>query len=221
MKKKLFVTCALCFIPILSSQADAQILWDIAAATPQVAQGYGYKLYVTPAGATVPASVIQLVSVTCSTSPTNGVACTAPIQQAAAVGATMSGAKSELTAIDVSGGFAESEKSIPYIMPVQPPVCPPNAVKVVVGTWTKSLISGAVGQVLYSLQQSSTAVNRVAVVFNGIMQDELTGTKLNNVAGQYFRAGVPKGTYQLTVQAFNVDGCTDGGASRPMTVTVN
>jgi hypothetical protein len=31
---------------------------------------------------------------------------------------------------------------------------------------------------------------------------------------------VPAGTYQLTVQATDVNGCTAGGATRPMTVVV-
>jgi hypothetical protein len=202
---------------LLSVSLHGQILWDQPDTPLAVAQGYGYKLYVTPSGGSTPASVISLVSVTCSASASANVACTAPIQQAAAVGATKGGAKSELTAVDVAGGFAESPKSAPFVMQV---TCAPNAVKVVVGSWTRSVVSGGVGQVLFSLQQSANPVNRVAVLFNGILQDELTGTKLNNVAGTYFRAGVPKGTYQLTVEAFDVDGCHDGGASRPMTVTV-
>ena len=100
------------------------------------------------------------------------------------------------------------------------PVCTSNSVKINVGTWTRTIPVNGVGQVLYNLRQSVNPVTKVVVMFNGIEQDVLTGAKLNNVAGSYFVAGVPKGTYQLTVEVFDSTGCKDGGIARPMTVIV-
>ncbi len=208
---------------VTAKPARSQVLWD-QPNVPSVAtaQGYTYKLYVTPSGQTNPTSTISLLSVTCSSASTVApitANCTAPIAQATAVGATASGAKSELTSTDVAGGSAESDKSIPFIMPQA--TCSPNPVKLNVGTWSRSLPPNGIGQVLYNLRQSSSTITQVTISFNGMVQDVLQGTKLNNVAGSYFVAMVPKGSYQLTVEAADAQGCKDGGAARPMTVTVN
>lgn len=194
----------------------AQILWSISSA-PQVAQGYSYKLYVTPSGAPAPATIITLVSVNCATGVSSASDCTAPIEQANTAGATVPGAKSEITAVDSNGGFAESGKSAPFIFQT---VCAPGTVKINVGSWTKMISVNGVGQVLYNLRQSTVNIVQVLVMFNGKVQDTLQGTRLNNVAGSYFVANVAAGSYQLTVEASDAMGCKDGGASRPMTVTV-
>jgi hypothetical protein len=210
----------LLILVLLSGNAHAQILWDQSGVPDiSVAQHYAYKLYVTPPGLPTPATVISLVSVVCGTSAssTTTAACSAPIQQAASVGALAPGTKSELTAIDTANGFAESTKSAPFIMQG---CTDPNNVKVNVGTWTRTIPMNGVGQVLYSLRASKTPVTLVIVAFNGIEQDRLQGVKLNNVAGSYFVANTPKGSYQLTVEAQDAAGCKDGGASRPMTVVV-
>lgn len=217
MKKLIF---AISLLLLCSNELRAQILWNLQD-TAQAAQGYQYKLYVTPPNATAPASILTLVSVTCT--PSTGTSfptdCTAPIEQAATVGATMPGFKSELTTIDANNGFAESPKSIPFIM--QPVDCSATMpVKINVGSWTKSIPSGGVGQVLYNLRQSTSNIIQVVVIFNTVVQDTLQGTKLNNVAGSYFVANVPAGSYQLTVEATDNNGCKAGGASRPMTVNV-
>ncbi len=216
----------LCFI---ASPVSAQILWDQAnVPSVAVAQGYAYKLYITAPGATTP-TTLTLTSVTCvaATTPAPFTAnCQAPAAQAPA--AIAPGASSQLTATDSVNGSAESTKSLPFVMAG----CPdPTNVKVVVGTWARTLPTGGVGQVLYSLLQSKTNVTTVSVRFNGedirirhlpngVEQGRVDGARLNTIAGSYFTATVPAGTYQLTVQATDAAGCTDGGAARPMTVVV-
>lgn len=81
-------------------------------------------------------------------------------------------------------------------------------------------MTGGVGQVLFSVRNSTTSVVQITTKFNGVTQDTISGVRLNNVAGAYFVAMVPAGTYQLTVEAADGNGCTDGGNARPMTVTV-
>ncbi len=210
-------TIILATLLLVPNISNAQILWDIETTQP-IAQGYQYKLYVTPPNGTAPSSIVTLTAVTCADGAAPGsIACNAPIQQAAIVGATNPGAQSQLTATDIAGGFAESPKSDVFIFQVD---CTVNPVKLNVGTWTRSIPTNGVGQVLYNLRQSTSNIVQVVVKFNGVVQDTLQGTKLNNVAGSYFVANVPSGSYQLTVQATDANGCTDGGASRPMTVTV-
>jgi hypothetical protein len=205
-------------VVVSSVVANSQVLWD-QPATPSVAMGYNYKLYVTPSGQTTPQNIINLVSFICAASVAspNISACSAPVDQAAAAGATMNGAKSELTAIDPSGGFGESEKSTPFIMQNN---CTPNPVKLNVGTWTRTLPTQGLGQVLYNLRQSTSSITTIVITFNGMVQDTLNGARLNNVAGSYFTAMVPAGSYQLAVEAIDINGCRDGGVSRPMTVVV-
>jgi hypothetical protein len=205
----------LCFI---ASPVSAQILWDQAnVPSVAVAQGYAYKLYITAPGATTP-TTLTLTAVTCvaATTPAPFTAnCQAPTAQAPA--AIAPGASSQLTATDSVNGSAESTKSLPFVMAG----CPdPTNVKVVVGTWARTLPVGGVGQVLFSLLQSKTNVTTISVQFNGVEQGRVDGARLNTIAGSYFTATVPAGTYQLTVQATDAAGCTDGGAARPMTVVV-
>jgi hypothetical protein len=203
---------------VIASTAQAQVLWDqpnVASAAD--AQGLSYKIYITAPGATSP-STLTLASVACTVSGTTlplTAACQAPAAQVVALGATAPGASSQLTAANT---FGESPKSSP---PFLVPGCvDPTSVKVVVGTWARTLPVGGVGQVLFSLLQSKTNVTTVSVQFNGIEQGRVDGARLNTIAGSYFTATVPAGTYQLTVQATDAAGCTDGGAARPMTVVV-
>jgi hypothetical protein len=210
-----FVSLALSLLPTL----EAQVLWEQPAPNLDAAKGYGYKLYVTIPPSSSPNNVINLMSVTCianAASPDLS-SCQAPVDQAAAVGATMNGAKSELTAVDPSNGFGESEKSTPFIMQN---ACTPNPVKLNVGTWTRNIPMNGVGQVLYNLRQSTSNITTIVVSLDGMVQDTLAGTRLNNVAGSYFVANTSKGDHQLAVEAIDINGCRDGGAARPMTVTV-
>lgn len=59
----------------------------------------------------------------------------------------------------------------------------------------------------------------VIVKFNNVEQDRLTGSDLRKVAGSYFNVGATRGSYALSVEARDAEGCTDG-ATRPMTVVV-
>ncbi len=93
------------------------------------------------------------------------------------------------------------------------------AVVVAVGNWTRTVSPGDVGQVTYSLRASLNPVTLVIVKMNGLEQDRLTGSDLRKVAGSYFQAPDQRGTYALSVEARDANGCADGGA-RPMTVTV-
>ena len=88
-----------------------------------------------------------------------------------------------------------------------------------VGDWTRTVPPTGNGRVQYTLMQSRNAVTTVIVMFNGVEQDRLTGTDLRKVAGSYFNVGTVRGSYQLSVEARDATGCSDG-ATRPMTVTV-
>lgn len=203
---------------VIASPAQAQVFWDqpnVASAAD--AQGLSYKIYITAPGATSP-STLTLAAVTCTVSGTTlplTAACQAPAAQVVALGATAPGASSQLTAANTLG---ESPKSSPPFM--VPGCTDPTNVSLVVGSWARTLSVGGVGQVLYSLRQSKTAITTISVLFNGVEQGHLDGARLNDVAGSYFTATVPAGTYQLTVQAADVNGCLAGGAARPMTVVV-
>ena len=71
----------------------------------------------------------------------------------------------------------------------------------------------------YSLLSSRSPVVELVVKFNGVERDRLTGSDLRKVAGSYFSVGSVRGSYALTVEARDADGCSDG-ATRAMTVTV-
>ena len=103
--------------------------------------------------------------------------------------------------------------------PPPPDPCPAGAVIFDIGSWTRSIKVGGLGMVTYSLGRSATVVTTVIVKLNGIEQDRLIGNDLKRVAGSYFRVPTTPGTYSLTVDAFNADGCSDTD-NRPMTVVV-
>lgn len=205
---------------VIASPAQAQIFWSQPNVTSAaVAQGFTYKVYVTSPGVTTQ-STATLTMVTCSTTDTGSpvtASCQAPVTQVSSIGATVPGASSQVTATDTVNNSAESAKSAPFVMSG---CANPANVSLTVGSWARTLPTGGVGQVLYSLLQSKSDVTMVSVLFNGVEQGRLNGARLNDVAGSYFTATVPAGTYQLTVQATDVNGCTAGGATRPMTVVV-
>lgn len=91
--------------------------------------------------------------------------------------------------------------------------------KIDVGEWTRSVSAGANGRVSYALLNSRNAVTLLIVRFNGVERDRLTGSDLRKVAGSYFAVGQVRGSYTLTVEVQDGQGCSDG-ASRPMTVNV-
>lgn len=59
----------------------------------------------------------------------------------------------------------------------------------------------------------------VIVKFNNVETDRLTGSDLRKVSGSYFNVGPTRGSFALSVEARDAQGCSDG-ATRPMTVNV-
>jgi hypothetical protein len=94
-----------------------------------------------------------------------------------------------------------------------------QAVKLVVGTWSRNVAPNAYGFVTYGLTLSRDPVDTVIVMLAGKEIDRLVANDLRKVYGSYFVAPNTRGSYQLTVEARSGT-CTDGGASRPMTVNV-
>jgi len=118
--KRLLLTSSflLCFASLCVAQ-NAQVTWDqsgVASATQ--AQGFTYKLYVTPAGSTTPNAPVQLTSVLCGgTAPQ--VSCSTALPASASI-ATITGARSTLTATDPASKI-ESEASAPFFKPTAAP----------------------------------------------------------------------------------------------------
>lgn len=117
--KKLLIFPLLLFARI----ASADISWSQPnVATATIAQGYTYKLYITAPGQSSVTNAITLTGVACSApAGTTTASCNAPSQQAINVGATVTGAKNELTATDPATGV-ESPKSVPFISPAVAPI---------------------------------------------------------------------------------------------------
>jgi hypothetical protein len=107
----------------------------------------------------------------------------------------------------------------------QPPPDPcAGAVVLAVGDWTRSAGAATLGRVLFSLGGSAKPVTLVIVRLGKQgstpqEMDRLTGNDLRKVAGSYFRLPLSKGSYLLSVEAQDANGCSDGG-SRPMTIDV-
>lgn len=114
------LTCSI-LVLLFSSIAHAQspqatwVQQGVVSATQ--AQGFVYKLYVTPAGASQPISPVTLSSVLCGgTAPS--VSCSAPLPSNTP--AIITGAKSALSATDSSG--IESAQSVPFTKPTVAPI---------------------------------------------------------------------------------------------------
>lgn len=110
----------LIFVLFTASVASSQthtLFWDQGeVASVPIAQGFTYKLYVTPTGGS--SSMYTLTSVTCTgTAPLAN--CSAPLPVAAS-NATLTGTKAELTATDTATGV-ESPRSSPFIKPAVAP----------------------------------------------------------------------------------------------------
>lgn len=108
------------FLLALASLANAQgtVTWNqLNAATPTQAQGFTYKLYVTPSGSTTQSPAVVLSSVLCGGSSTTAT-CSAPLPSTASAALT-TGAKSALTATDGTG--VESAPSVPFSKPTDVP----------------------------------------------------------------------------------------------------
>lgn len=101
------------------AQTPATVTWvqeGVGSATQ--AQGFTYRLYVTPAGTTTTNPPVVLTAVLCGgTAPS--VSCSLPLPTAAAA-ATVTGARSELSAADSATG-TESARSAPFIFPARVP----------------------------------------------------------------------------------------------------
>jgi hypothetical protein len=112
-------TLVFLLVASIASAQNTQVLWDTTdVATPTQAQGFVYKLYVTPAGATTPNAPVTLTSVLCGGTPPT-VQC-ATVLPTTAGAASITGAKSELTATDTASG-TESVKSAPFFKPAAVP----------------------------------------------------------------------------------------------------
>jgi hypothetical protein len=92
-------------------------------------------------------------------------------------------------------------------------------VRLIVGNWVRTAAPGNVGWVSFSLLLSTAPITELVVNFNGVEQDRLTGSDLRKVFGSYFQVNEGPGSYQLSVEARDANGCSDG-ANRPMTVVV-
>jgi len=102
--------------------------------------------------------------------------------------------------------------------------CLPDAtgalpVRLIVGNWVRTAAPGNVGWVSFSLLLSTSPITELIVRFNGVEQDRLTGSDLRKVFGSYFQVNEGPGSYDLSVEARDANGCSDG-VNRPMTVVV-
>jgi hypothetical protein len=96
-----------------------QVVWNQSGvSTPTQAQGFTYRLYVTPAGSSTTSAPVTLTSVLCGGTVPN-VQC-ATVLPTAASAANITGAKSELTTAESTSGV-ESSKSTPFIKPADVP----------------------------------------------------------------------------------------------------
>jgi hypothetical protein len=114
--------------------------------------------------------------------------------------------------------------SVPFGVVAQQLPCDPDAsgrrpVTLAVGDWTRSAPRGGLGRVLFSLSQSTRPVTTVITRLNDIERDRVEGSDLRKVAGAYIQLPTVKGTYQISVEARDALGCSDG-VNRPMTVLV-
>jgi chitinase len=114
----------------------------------------------------------------------------------------------------------ESPLSVEISTVLQPQVpCAEGAVKIAVGTWTRNIAKNGTGLVNFSLTQSANAITTLVVKLNNVEQGRVTAGDLRMVAALYYKAPAVAGSYQLSVEAFDAQGCTDL-ANRPMTVNV-
>jgi hypothetical protein len=109
MKSLLLAFVGILFIPVLASAQTVTFTQQNVASVAQ-AQGFTYRLYVTPSGSTTQGPAIVATGITCTgTAPT--VNCTGTV---AAANATVTGAKSVITAQDAVNGSTESAQSAPF-----------------------------------------------------------------------------------------------------------
>lgn len=114
MFKTIFILLALASLAHAQGPQATWVQSSVQSATQ--AQGFTYKLYVTPAGSSTANSPVTLSSVLCGgTAPT--VSCSAPLPSSSP--ALVTGARSSLTATD-SGGI-ESAQSVPFTKPAVAP----------------------------------------------------------------------------------------------------
>jgi len=113
MKKTFCITiCLSLFSTIVLAQTAQWNESNVASAIQ--AQGFTYRLYVTPAGSPTTNAPVILTSVTCTgVAPT--VLCSAPVTVS-----VVTGTKVELTAADSPTGL-ESAKGVPFISPAVAP----------------------------------------------------------------------------------------------------
>lgn len=101
-------------IPAVASAQTPQASWTQgSAATAAQAQGFTYRLYVTPAGGSTQDAPVSLTGVTC-TGTTAPFPCTGTVPAPEAAKVLLTGAKSTLTAQDTAGGTTESLPSAPF-----------------------------------------------------------------------------------------------------------
>lgn len=110
------------------------------------------------------------------------------------------------------------------VAPVQVDPCLPDAagnqpVILAVGDWQRWVPAGGNARITYSLLQSRTPVTLLVVKFNSVETDRLTGSDLRKVSGSYFYAGTQRGSFLVSVEAFDAQGCR-GMDARTMTVVV-
>lgn len=106
--KTLLMFASFMFVATFASAQTATFTQGNIASTTQAA-GFTYKLYVTPSGSTTQNPAVTLTSVTCTgTAPT--VSCSGTF---VALAATVTGAKSTLTATDPISAI-ESAQSAPF-----------------------------------------------------------------------------------------------------------
>lgn len=110
MKRLLFALMFLGFAHAASAQTVTYTQGDVTSTLH--AQGFTYRLYVTPSGSQTPNAPIVLLNVVCTGAPPS-VTCTAPLP-AGAGAALVTGAKSTLTAQDTATGTGESAPSLPF-----------------------------------------------------------------------------------------------------------
>lgn len=116
-------------------------------------------------------------------------------------------------------GYSNYTETFTVATQPQPDPCA-GAVVVAVGDWTRTAAPATLGRVLFSLLSSKKPVTLVIVKLDGVETDRLTGSDLRKTAGSYFQLPLSKKAYQLTVEAQDAVGCSDGGAARPMTIVV-
>lgn len=101
-----------------SLQAQTLQFTQTGVTSAAQAQGFTFRLYTTPAGATTANPAVVIASVTCTGTTT--ATCSAPVPTAASA-ALSTGARNTLTSQDTVNGTGESAQSIPFLLPADVP----------------------------------------------------------------------------------------------------